>query len=251
MEFAIILPVFALMLFGMIQFGLAFAGWDELRNAVNTGARLAANDEAIPPSSDCGQPSTDTDGNLVCEIAFLIGTPADTSPSPVTSIAIEPPQPPGQTVSLYGCDLRLRSCNSYAWLDGYFVLDNGQWKQIVSSTNSNPSSAEIPDQQAFDGYVRGQWSCTSSLGPNCIVMTTNIARQNPGALGSDNVALTLTSNAVSQVCAQRQVISFTGFPGLQDIHISTASTFYLSSTSLLECPNSGQTCTYPTGSTCG
>ncbi len=37
-EFAIILPVFALMLFGMIQFGLAFAGWDQLRNAVQTGA---------------------------------------------------------------------------------------------------------------------------------------------------------------------------------------------------------------------
>ena len=36
-EFAIILPVFALMLFGMIQFGLAFAGWDQLRNAVQTG----------------------------------------------------------------------------------------------------------------------------------------------------------------------------------------------------------------------
>ena len=32
-EFALILPVFAVMLFGMIQFGLAFTGWDQLRNA--------------------------------------------------------------------------------------------------------------------------------------------------------------------------------------------------------------------------
>ncbi len=73
MEFAIILPVFALMLFGMIQFGLAFAGWDELRNAVQTSARLAANSEVILSDPNCGQP--DPGSNLLCQVALSIGAP--------------------------------------------------------------------------------------------------------------------------------------------------------------------------------
>ena len=62
-EFAIILPVFALMLFGMIQFGLGFAGWDELRNAVQTSTPVAANNPTNS-SPNCGQ--TDPGSNLVC-----------------------------------------------------------------------------------------------------------------------------------------------------------------------------------------
>ncbi len=76
-EFAIILPVFALMLFGMIQFGLGFAGWDELRNTVQNGARLAATNEANPSEVNCGQ--SDPGQNMVCQIALLIGDPLDTS----------------------------------------------------------------------------------------------------------------------------------------------------------------------------
>ncbi len=46
-EFALILPVFAVMLFGMIQFGLAFTGWDQLRNAVQNSARSVASGGAV------------------------------------------------------------------------------------------------------------------------------------------------------------------------------------------------------------
>ena len=82
MEFAIILPVFALMLFGMIQFGLGFAGWDELRNAVQTGARLAANDDVNPSDPNCGQTDPTQQMQLmVCEISLLIGQPLDTRPA--------------------------------------------------------------------------------------------------------------------------------------------------------------------------
>jgi Flp pilus assembly pilin Flp len=245
-EFAIILPVFALMLFGMIQFGLAFMGWDQLRNAVDTAARIAANDNTTSPGANCAQPATDPDGNMVCQIAFLIGSPVDTSPSPVTSpITIEPP---GQSV--YGCNPPLKHCQSDAWLDGYYIFDNGQWLQIV---NSNPSPGEVTDQQAFDDG-RGTWICVTRSGPNCIAMSTNVAGQNSAALGSDNVAIRIASNDVSEVCAQRQVISFTAFPALQDLHMSSTSTFYLPSTSVLQCPSSSP-CTYPSdptgNSTCG
>ena len=78
-EFAIILPVFALMLFGMIQFGLAFAGWDELRNAVQTSARVEAN-SGVTSNPNCGQP--DAGSKLVCQVAVSIGAPLDTSSYP-------------------------------------------------------------------------------------------------------------------------------------------------------------------------
>ena len=55
-EFALVLPIFALMLFGMIELGLAFAGWSSLRNAVQTGARLASvDDTAGAPASSAAR----------------------------------------------------------------------------------------------------------------------------------------------------------------------------------------------------
>jgi Flp pilus assembly protein TadG len=42
LEFAVILPVFLLMLFGMIEFGFAFQGQLAVTHAAREGARLAA-----------------------------------------------------------------------------------------------------------------------------------------------------------------------------------------------------------------
>ncbi|HXW80588.1 MAG TPA: TadE/TadG family type IV pilus assembly protein [Acidimicrobiales bacterium] len=88
-EFALILPVFALMLFAMIQFGLAFAGWDELRNAVQTGARMASMGQTGSAGTDCPDidqyrhthphPNAST-REMVCEIELnLIGQPLGTA----------------------------------------------------------------------------------------------------------------------------------------------------------------------------
>jgi Flp pilus assembly protein TadG len=41
-EFAVVLPVFALLLFGVIQFGIAFNNYLALTDAVRAGARTAA-----------------------------------------------------------------------------------------------------------------------------------------------------------------------------------------------------------------
>jgi Flp pilus assembly protein TadG len=41
-EFALVLPVFALLLFGVIQFGIAFNNYLALTDAVRAGARTAA-----------------------------------------------------------------------------------------------------------------------------------------------------------------------------------------------------------------
>ncbi len=41
-EFALVVPLFALLLFGVIQFGLAFGGWASVRASVQNSARLIA-----------------------------------------------------------------------------------------------------------------------------------------------------------------------------------------------------------------
>jgi hypothetical protein len=87
-EFALVFPIFAIMLFGMIQFGLVFNGWTSLRNSVQTGARLASIGEfgsnggctegsaVMPPVPTATQ---DTSEEMLCTVAGLIGQPVGTS----------------------------------------------------------------------------------------------------------------------------------------------------------------------------
>lgn len=250
-EFAIILPVFALMLFGMVQFGLAFTGWDQLRNAVQTGARLATSDAATTPGPDCGQ--VDAGSNMVCQVALLIGSPVDTNPVPLGSLSIP---------SSYNCTLTANaspngspppSCtssdgsNGYAWLDGYFIHESGQWLQVVA--NSSPAAGQISDSRAFEeGVDQDQWVCSpAQSGISCAISTSS--GQSNGRLGSDNVTIA-QSNQLVEVCAQRQVASVTALPALQHIRLSTSSTFYMQ-TNLSYCP-AGQPCgESPGGLTCG
>jgi TadE-like protein len=247
-EFAIILPVFAVMLFGMIQFGLTFAGWDQLRNAVQTGARLAANNAVTTPGTNCAQ--VDPGSNMICQISLLIGAPVGTSPTPVAGLAIPAPYTCTLTASAPSSGASLQACTAsqggdgYAWLDGYYVFDDGQWLQIVAS--SSPSSGQIPDSEAFQ-YGAQTWTCTGTQGANCTGLSTTDASGTP-ELGSDNIAIAIQADEL-EVCAQRRVISFTALPGLQDVHLSTSSTFYIPAPSPL-C-GSSQACTYPSGSACG
>jgi len=107
-EFALVFPIFAIMLFGMVQFGVVFNGWTSLRNSVQTGARLGSINElgsdcASATSGSCttcpqGNNALDTPptvgadmylgtANLVCTISGLIGQPVGTSINPTTSPA--------------------------------------------------------------------------------------------------------------------------------------------------------------------
>ena len=56
-EFALILPLFALMLFGMIDFGLLFGGFISLRNQVNAAGREVAISQSSPSCASANQPS--------------------------------------------------------------------------------------------------------------------------------------------------------------------------------------------------
>ncbi len=71
-EFAIILPVLVMILFGMFQFGIAYNNWIALTHAAREGARLAAvgayDEQAVrdrAPSVDIASVNvTGLDGNI-------------------------------------------------------------------------------------------------------------------------------------------------------------------------------------------
>ena len=69
-EFALVLPLFALLLLGMIDFGLLFGGFTSLRGGVEAGARLASVDD-YATGDTCS--ASDATSEMVCAIAARVG----------------------------------------------------------------------------------------------------------------------------------------------------------------------------------
>lgn len=65
-EFALIIPVFALLLFATIDFGLAFGGYITLRNGTDAAARLASVSQVDPSCTSAADP-------MVCTIQNHVG----------------------------------------------------------------------------------------------------------------------------------------------------------------------------------
>jgi Flp pilus assembly protein TadG len=78
-EFALILPIFALLLFGLIDFGVVYSNTIALRSGVREGARIAAvnNEGSSAPTctKNAGAPAFPDNftGNLVCLTRSKIG----------------------------------------------------------------------------------------------------------------------------------------------------------------------------------
>ncbi len=108
-EFALVFPIFAIMLFGMIQFGVVFNGWTSLRNSVQTGARLGSINDL---GSDCTADSSGSScmparqqrashafppwsgyvpgtANLICTVSGLIGQPVGTTGNPEIDLLVQ------------------------------------------------------------------------------------------------------------------------------------------------------------------
>jgi Flp pilus assembly protein TadG len=73
-EFAIVVPVFALLLFAMIDFGLVFQSYIGLRNGVNAGAR----DASVSQIDSSCQSATNP---MVCTVQNRIGSLLGVQPS--------------------------------------------------------------------------------------------------------------------------------------------------------------------------
>jgi len=71
-EFALVLPVFALLLFALVDFGMLFAGYTTMRGGVQSAARLASiNQYSYTGSAPCS--STDPTAQMVCTTMAIIG----------------------------------------------------------------------------------------------------------------------------------------------------------------------------------
>lgn len=101
-EFALILPLAVLVLFGLIDFGFIFQSYSQLRNGVEDGARLASINNAsytapagCGPTSGSATPTTD----LVCAIVGDINPPliGISSGTLTVGIAINTPSTPNST----------------------------------------------------------------------------------------------------------------------------------------------------------
>ena len=88
-EFALVLVVFAAMFFGMLQFGLLFAGDDQMRNRVQTAARMVATGSFADRPVDCGiaRDYALATQRVVCGVLDLMGRPLGASGQ--VSVAVE------------------------------------------------------------------------------------------------------------------------------------------------------------------
>jgi hypothetical protein len=227
-EFALVLPVFALMLFAMVQFGLVFTGWAQLRNAVQTEARMAATG-SVGSDHRCGQ--TDPTELLICEIAVRVGSPIDLNPTPAPSMPI-----PSDV-----CDQGLSSCSTVSWLDGNYIYENGTWEQIVAAGSQGPG--QISDEQALTDGTGGPWTCD----PGCTQLMTNVQGDGTYALASDPIAIVCEGSCQAGnqlvVCAQLTASLLTGF--VPNMNVSTTSSFYLERDLSISPPSP------PSGMSCG
>jgi hypothetical protein len=229
-EFALVLPVFALMLFGMIQFGLVFAGWAQLRNAVQTGARLASvGGLTNPQCGDMAAPS--------CAWALLVGSPPGLSPVPVSSVKV----PLGA-----GCNAALTQCDDYSWLDGYYIYEGGSWEQIVDAANAPPSAGQVADAQALSDGTSAPvpWKCGQAQSASCTGVGTAGASD---SLGQDDIAVSCGGGGGScgpgdklTACATLMASPLTGF--FPSISVSTRSAFYMETGTAAVVNEAGTSC---------
>jgi TadE-like protein len=100
-EFALVFPIFAILLFGMVQFGFVFNGWTSQRNSVQTAARLGSiNDlESDCTAGGCGNCKQGNDAltagvnldtaNMICTVSDLIGQPVGITGSPEIDLLVQ------------------------------------------------------------------------------------------------------------------------------------------------------------------
>ncbi len=133
-EFAIILPVFALMLFGLIQFGLAFTAWDQLRNAVQASAR----DVALDGSLCSSVPMTASQ----CETAIEnnIGTPVGTTGPPTVTLYYNSVPSNGPLVAFVCASAQVQSFTGYF---GDLTLSSTSEFTIQQTPNASLQNAAV------------------------------------------------------------------------------------------------------------
>lgn len=147
-EFALVLPVFALLLFGLIDFGMAYQSLIGLRNGVNAGARVASVGGPVDPSCS-GAPDP-----MVCTVGDRIGRLLAVQPNTlVVSVGLTGTQA-GDTVTVTA-QAQLESTTGITgpFLDG---------KHICSSSELRLEQ-DVSDFAGTYTYASGAWSPGGSV----------------------------------------------------------------------------------------
>ena len=101
-EFAIVLPIFVVLLFGVIQFGIAFNNYETITDAARAGARVAAvSRQASDPVGDCQNAVTNAASNLnLSQPGAGVTCTFDSSMQPGTTVQVEVDYP--YSINLFG-----------------------------------------------------------------------------------------------------------------------------------------------------
>lgn len=89
-EFAIIVPILVLLVFGITELGRALYQWNTLTKAVATGARYMAraNDDVVNPAPDCSTDTNWDDFRVRAENLITTGQTADGGEPLMTGITV-------------------------------------------------------------------------------------------------------------------------------------------------------------------
>ena len=127
-EFAIILPVFALMLFGHDPVRAGLYWWDQLRNAVQASARDVALDGTL-----CSSPSM-TASQCETAIENSIGTPVGTTGPPTVALYYNSVSTDGPVVAFVCASAQVQSFTGYF---GDLTLSSTSEFTIQQTPNAN------------------------------------------------------------------------------------------------------------------
>ncbi len=155
-EFALVLPIFAIFLFGLIDFGLVFGSYVTLRNGVATAAREGTVNDANT-SSGCSATSANTaTADMVCTVIARIGNLPGLTTSGLTVGIAFPTTSSGSPVQ--GQDLQVCAQGTLKSVTGLtgFVL-NGR-KMSASST------IQLEQTPDFSSFGSGDGSVTLTTG---------------------------------------------------------------------------------------
>jgi Flp pilus assembly protein TadG len=101
-EFAVVLPIMVVLLFGIIQFGIAFNNYETITDAARAGARVAAvSRQASDPVGACQNAVLNATSNLdMTQPGAKISCQYDSSMQPGTTVQVEVDYP--YSINLFG-----------------------------------------------------------------------------------------------------------------------------------------------------
>jgi len=180
-EFALILPLFALILFAIVDFGALFSSYTTMRGGVQASARLASLDQYDSFGGSCG--ATDPTSEMVCTTISEIGGMLATDPGTLevgicfvnsgTSCATEADSQtgsqcnPGSSPATY-CEVEIcaqvtaRSTTGITapFLDGKVISTKSIVRLELGNSSATSYHSLDSGTVAYDGVNYGTMTCT-------------------------------------------------------------------------------------------